>query len=78
MRVLCIVGHTKFAIDFADDVAFQAPNDLVLAFTLSGALRYVFFCCSMISHPGYGNDLDGGIGLPVTTAVQTHSFRFAA
>jgi hypothetical protein len=43
MRVLCIVGHTKFAIDFADDLAFQAPNDLALAFTLSGAVRFASY-----------------------------------
>jgi hypothetical protein len=39
MRVLCIVGHTNFA----DDVAFQAPNDLALAFTLSGAVRFASY-----------------------------------
>jgi hypothetical protein len=27
MRGLCAVGHTKFAIDFADNIAFQAPSE---------------------------------------------------
>jgi len=51
----CAVRHTKFAIDFADDIAFQAPSDLALAFALSGAFDHIVFCGFMIPHSGDGD-----------------------
>jgi len=74
----CVGGHTKVVIDFADDIAFQAANDLALAFTLSGAFDDVALCGLMIAHSGYSDDVEGCIGFSVATTVQTHAIGFAA
>ena len=64
--------------DFADDVAFQAPNDLALAFAFNGAFGNVALCSFMIPHSYDGDEVECGIGLPVTTPVEAHAVGFAA
>ena len=52
--------HTKVLIDFADDIAFQAVNDLALYFTLSNAFDDVALRGLMIAHSGCSDDV--GVG----------------
>jgi hypothetical protein len=63
---------------FADDVAFQAPNDLALTFAFDGAFGNVTLCNFMIPHSDDGDAVESGIGLPVAAPVETHTVGFAA
>ena len=56
--------------DFADDVAFQAPNDLALAIAFDGAFGNVALCSFMIPHSDDGDAVECGIGLSVTAPVE--------
>jgi len=60
-RGFCVFGHAKFAVDFVDDIAFQAPIDLALAFALSGAFDHIVFCGFMIPQSGDGDEIEGSI-----------------
>ena len=78
MRGFWVFGDTKFAIDFADNIAFQAPSDLAFAFSLGSAFDHIALCGFVIPHSGDGDDVKGGIGLSVAPTVQAHSVGFSA
>lgn len=78
MRGFCVVGDAKTAIDFTDNMAFQAPSDLAIAFSLGDAFDHIVLCGFVIPHSGDGDDAEGGIGLSVASAVRSHSVGFSA
>ncbi|KMK64638.1 hypothetical protein IMCC21224_13173 [Puniceibacterium sp. IMCC21224] len=61
----------KLAIDFADDVAFQATNNLAFALPVFGAFLDISQCRFMASHSDNGDTIERSIGLAIATPVQS-------
>lgn len=63
-------GSADDWVELADEVAFQAADDLHLGFTLRGATFNVVPCGLVIAHPYDHHVIQRGIGLAVASSVQ--------
>ncbi len=57
-------------VNLARDVALQAPDGLHLGVALGHLLGDILLCPLVGPESAYGDDVDGGVGLPVAAAVQ--------
>lgn len=57
-------------VELSYDIAFQATNDVSLAFAVSGSPSDVGFRGLMMLHADSYRSVDGGVELPIPTMVQ--------
>src|SRR2546430_14284765 len=60
-------------VDFADDVALEAADDLFLAEALCGASVHVGLGSWVVAHSGQGDGVEGAVGGAVAAAVEAVS-----
>ena len=68
----------KLAVDFANDVAFQATNDFAFALSVFCTFLIISQSWFVASHPDCGHAIMGGVGLSISAWVQSEAVCFAA
>ena len=68
----------EMAIDFPDDVPFEAPDDLALSLAVGRAFGDLGSCRGMTPHPNDGDAVERRIRLSIAASVQPHAVRLAA
>ena len=68
----------KLAVDFANDVAFQATIDFAFALSVFCTFLTISQSCFVASDPDNGQAIKGGVGLWISASVQSEAVCFAA
>ena len=68
----------KLAVDFANDVGFQATIDFAFALSVFCTFLTISQSCFVASHPDNGQAIKGGVGLWISALVQSEAVCFAA
>ena len=68
----------KLAVDFANDVAFQATNDFAFALSVFCTFLNISQSCFVASDPDNDQAIKGGVGLWISALVQSEAVCFAA
>ena len=68
----------KLAVDFANDVAFQATTDFAFALSVFCTFFNISQSWFVASHPDNGHAIKGGVGLSISASVQSEAVCFAA
>ena len=68
----------KLAVDFANDVTFQATIDFAFALSVFCAFLNISQSWFVASHPDNGHAIKGGVGLWISALVQSEAVCFAA
>src|SRR4051812_2251419 len=68
----------EMSVDLAGDEPFEAADDLALRQSFSEALAEIGECRRMTAHADDHDTVEGGVGLPIATAVQPVAGRHPA